>query len=156
MEFSPGSWSQDLLDGLLDILAFACWPTPNTNQKNLFEEQFLPIFNAIRDLRKALGENMTSIDIEVATIDPGTTFDSAFMDNGWAALTKENTSEIVSGTTGLGLTTKGVSHVPNSDVIYRPKVILERTVKEALMPLPSRAQKKGLLKREAASGDGRD
>jgi hypothetical protein len=162
MEFSSSILSQDLLDGLLDILAFACWRTPNANQKNLFEEQFPPIFKAVRDLRKALGEDITSIDIEVATIDPGTTFDSAFMDNGWPALKKENTSEIVSGTTGLGLkkvimkpSTEGDSLAPNADVICRPKVILERTVKEALVSLSSRAQKKGLLKR-GASGDGRD
>ena len=146
------------MDGLLDIFAFARWPTPN------FEEQFPPILNAIRDLRKALGEDITSIDIiiEVTTIDPGTTFDSAFMDNGWPALTKENTLEIVSGTTGLGLkkvimkpSTEGDSLTPNPDVICRPKVILERTVQEALVPPSSRAQKKGPLKRGAASGDGR-
>jgi hypothetical protein len=142
---------------LLDILAFARWPTPNTNQKNLFKEQFSPIFDVIRGLRKALGE-MTFIDIEVATIDPGTTFDPAFMDNGWPALTKESTLEIVSGTTGLGLkkvamkpSTGGVSLVPNADVIYRPKVILERTVKEG----PSSwAEEEELLRRGAASGDG--
>ena len=145
---------------MLDIFAFARWPTPNANQKNLFEEQFPPIFNAIRDLRKALGQDITSIDIEVVTIDPGTTFDSAFMDNGWPALTKENTLEIVVGTTSLGLkkvitSTEGDSLAPNSDVICRPKVILERTVQGALVPPSSRAQKKGPLKRGAASGDGR-
>jgi len=147
---------------LLDIFAFAGWPTPNTNQKNLFEEQFPPIFNAIRDLRKALGEDITSIDIEVATIDPGTTFDSAFMDNGWPALTKESASDIISGTTSLGLkkvimkpSTEGDSLTPNADVICRPKVILERTVQKALVPPSSRAQKKGPLKRGPASGDGR-
>jgi hypothetical protein len=162
MEFSPGSWSQDLLDGLLDILVFACWPIPNMNQKNLIEEQFPPIFDAVRDLRKVLGENITSINIEVSTIDPGTTFDSAFMDNGWPALTKGNALEIVSGTTGLGLkkvimkpSTEGDGLAPNADVICRPKVILERTVQEALVPPSSRAQKKGVLKRGVASGDGR-
>ena len=162
MEFSSSGWSQDLLDGLLDVFAFAKWPTPNANQKNLFEEQFPPIFNAIRDLRKALGEDITSFDIEVATVDPGTTFDSAFMDNGWPALTKESTLEIVSGTTGLGLkkvimkpSTEGASLTLNANVIYRPKVILERTVQEALVPPSSRAQKKGPPKRGAASGDGR-
>ena len=162
LEYSSSGWSQDLLDGLLDIFAFARWPTPNANQKNLFEEQFPPIFNAIRDLRKALGEDITSIDIEVATIDPGTTFDSAFMDNGWPALTKESTLEIVSGTTGLGLkkvimkpSMEGASLAPNANVIYRPKVILERTVQEALVPPSSRAQKKGPPKGGVASGDGR-
>ena len=150
------------MDGLLDILAFVRWPAPNADQKSLFEEQFPPIFNAVRDLRKALGEDITSIDIEVATIDPGMTFNSAFMDNGWPTLTKRSTLEIVSGTTGLGLktvimkpSTEGVSLVPNVDVIYRPKVILESTVKGALMPLSSRAQKGGLLRRGATSGNGR-
>ena len=162
LEFSSSGWSQDLLDGLLDIFALARWPTPNENQKILFEEQFPPIFNAIRDLRKALGEDIMSIDIEVATIDPGTTFDSALMENGWPALTKERASEIVSGTTGLGLkkvimkpSTDGDSLAPNVDVICRPKVILERTVQEALVPPSSRAQKQGPPKRGAASGDGR-
>ncbi|EDR07721.1 uncharacterized protein LACBIDRAFT_327656 [Laccaria bicolor S238N-H82] len=102
---------------------------------------------AVRDLRKALGEDITSIDITVTTIDPGTNFDSAFMVNGWPTLTRENTLGTVSGTTGLGLKkvmapgpfTAGVSLAPNADVIYRPKVILERTVTEALVPPSSRA-----------------
>jgi hypothetical protein len=148
---------------LLDILAFARWPAPNENEKNLIEEQFPPIFTAVHDLRKALGEDITSIDIEVATIVPGMAFDSAFMDNGWSALTKGSTLEIVSGTTGLGLnkvimkpSTESDSLLPNVDVIYRPKVILESTVKGALVPLSSRALKKGLLRRRAASGNGRD
>ena len=162
LESSSSGWSQDLLDGLLNIFAFARWPIPNAIQKNLFEEQFPPIFNAIRDLRKALGGDITSIDIEVITIDSGTTFDSAFMDNGWPALAKESVSEVVSGTTGLGLkkvnmksSTEGVNLAPNAGVICRPKVILEQTVQEALVPPSSKGQKKGMLKRGAALGDGR-
>ena len=156
MEFSSSGWSQDLLDGLLDILAFAGWPALNANQKNLFEKQFPHIFNAVHDLRKALGEVITSIDIEVATIDPGTTFDSAFMDNGWGS--QGSTLEIVSGTTGLGLkkvmkpSTGGDSLVPNVDIISRPVVILESTVKGALAPPSPRTQKRGSLRRGSASG----
>ena len=157
MEFSSSGWSQDLLDGLLDILAFAGWPAPNINQKNLFE-QFRHIFNAVHDLRKALGEDITSIDIEVATIDPGTTFDPAFMDNGWPS--QWSTLDIVSGTAGLGLKkvsmkpyTGGDSPVPNVDIIYRPTVILESTVKGALAPSSPRTQKRGGLRRGSSSGD---
>ena len=158
MEFSSTGWSQDLLDGLLDILAFAGWPAPNANQKNLLEEQFRHIFNAVHDLRKALGEDITSIDIEVTTIDPGTTFDSAFMENGWPS--QGSTLEIVGGTTGLGLkkvmklSTGGDSLVPNVDIFYRPRVILESTVKGALAPPSPRTQKRGVLRRGSASGNG--
>ena len=158
MEFSSSGWSQDLLDGLLDILAFAGWPALNANQKNLFEKQFPHIFNAVHDLRKVLGEVITSIDIEVATIDPGTTFDSALMESGWPS--QGSTLEIVSGTAGLGLkkvimkpSTGGDSLVPNVDIISRPVVILESTVKGALAPSSQRTQKRGGLRRGSSSGD---
>ncbi|KIK03411.1 hypothetical protein K443DRAFT_5375 [Laccaria amethystina LaAM-08-1] len=53
-EFSSSNWSQDLLDGLLDILALAGWSAPSANQKCLFEEQFPPLFNATGGVCKTL------------------------------------------------------------------------------------------------------
>jgi hypothetical protein len=49
--------------------------------------------------------------------------------------------------------TEGDSLAPNA-VIYRPKVILECTVQEALVPPLSRAQKKGLRNRGAEISKG--
>jgi hypothetical protein len=96
-EFSSSNWSQDLLDGLLDILALAGWSAPSANQKCLFEEQFPPLFNATGGVCKTLGEDITSFDMEVATVGSGTIFKAASMSNGWPASTNGSVAPLAWG-----------------------------------------------------------
>jgi len=131
------------MNGLLSVLVIAGWSTREPHQHQ-FERRLLPIFKAVQDLRKALGEDIISMDMEVAIIDPGEAFDPTYMEDGYrdARTSSGNgrkTPEKVSGTTGLGLhkismkrTSKGP--VPHLEMVLLPKVVLEVMVKEVMDP----------------------
>jgi len=92
----------------------------------LFEIRLSLLFAAVKNLRNALREDIRSIDLEVATIEAGTVFDSAFMnaDPMSSPLVKERAPERVIGTTGLGLWgKKGPLH--HLEMAFLPNVILE-------------------------------
>ena len=158
------------MNGLLSVLVTAGWSTRESDQQHQFERRLSPIFKAVQDLRKALGEDVTSMDMEVAIIDPGDAFDPTYMEDGYgdaraSSGSGKKTPEKVSGTTGLGLqkismkrTSKGP--VAHSEMVLFPKVVLEGTVKEAMDPAPppaSRLRKNPKSDgQRGASGDGRD
>ena len=149
--------------GLLSILIIAGWSTCEPDQQHQFERRLPLIFDAVQDLRKALGEDVTSMDMEVVVIDPGDAFDPTYMEDWYgdarpSSVSGKKTPEKVSGTTGLGLqkisikrTSKGP--VPHSEMVLFPKVVLEGTVKEAMDPPRLRKNQDG---QRGASGDGRD
>jgi hypothetical protein len=134
------------MNGLLSVLAIAGWSTREPDQQHQFERCLPPVFKAVQDVRKALGEDVTSMDMEVAIIDPGEAFNPMYMEDGYgyaraSSGSGKKTPEKVSATTGLGLrkismkrTSKG--RVPHSQMVLLPKVVLEGTVKEAMDPAP--------------------
>jgi len=150
------------MSGLLNVLIIAGWSTREPDQQHQFERCLPLIFKAVQDLRKALGEDLASMDMEVAIIDPGEAFNPTYMEDGYGDARASSRSgkkipEKVSGTTGLGLhkisikrTSKGP--VPQLEMVLFPKVVLEGTVKKALDPAPPPEPRK----RGAVSGDGRD
>ena len=152
------------MSGLLDVLLIAGWSTREPDQEDQFERHLPPIFEAVQDLRKALGEDVTSMDMEVAIIDSGQAFNPTYMADEYedaraSSVSGKKFSEKVSGTTGLGLhkismkqTSKGpVSH---SEMVLFPKVVLEGTVKEAMDPAPAPRSRKKLKKDGDRSGNG--
>ena len=153
------------MSGLLSVLVIAGWSTREPVHQDQFERHLPPIFKAVQDLRKALGEDVTSIDMEVAIIDPGDAFDPTYMEDGYgyarvSSGSWKKTPEKVSGTTGLGLHKISMKHkskglVPHSEMVLFPKVVLEGTVKEAMDPPRMRKNPKKDGQR-GASGDGRD
>ena len=158
------------MSGLLSVLVIAGWSTRESDQQHQFERRLPPIFKAVQDLRKALGEDVTSMDMEVAIIDPGDAFDPTYMEDGYwdpgaSSGSGKKTPERVSGTTGLGLHQTSMKHtskgpVLHSEMVLFPKVVLEGTVKEAMDPAPppaSRLRKNPKSDgQRGASGDGRD
>ncbi|KIJ93869.1 hypothetical protein K443DRAFT_111429 [Laccaria amethystina LaAM-08-1] len=134
------------MNGLLSVLVTTGWSTHEPDQQHQFERCLPPVFKAVQDLRKSLGEDVTSVDMEVAIVNPGEAFNPMWMEDGYGdarALSGSGKKalEKVSGTTGLGLrkismkrTSKG--QVPHSQMVLLPKVVLEDTVKEAMDPAP--------------------
>lgn len=102
-------WSEGFMQGLDSILDVAGWSIQEADRHQL--EMRLPrLFEAVKDLRKVIREDITSIDLEVATIEAGTTFDTEYMEPHWmSSLFLERREERISdseeviGTTGLGL-----------------------------------------------------
>ena len=158
------------MSGLLSVLVIAGWSTRESDQQHQFERRLSPIFKAVQDLRKALAEDVTSMDMEVAIIEPGQAFQPTYMEDGYgdaraSSGSGKKTPEKVSGTTGLGLHKISMKHkskglVPHSEMVLFPKVVLEGTVKEAMDPAPPPASRlrKNPKKdgQRGASGDGRD
>ena len=143
------------MNGLLSVLVIAGWSTREPGQQHQFERRLPPVFKVVQDLRKALGEDVTSMDMEVAIIDPGEAFDPTYMEDGYgdaraSSGSRKKDPQKVSGTTGLGLRRTSMKRmskgrVLHSEMVLLPKVVLEGTVKEAMNPAPpikSRLRKK--------------
>jgi hypothetical protein len=147
------------MSGLLGVLIVVGWSTREPDQQDRFERCLPPIFKAVQDLRKTLGEDIISMDMEVAIIEPGEAFNPTYMEDGYgdtraSSGTGKKTPEKVGGTTGLGLckiSMKRMSKgpVPHSEMVLFPKVVLEGMVKEAIDPAPPPAPR---LRKKAASG----
>ena len=100
------------------------------------------IFKAVNELRTAIGENVTSADLDISVFDCDTKYDPSLMydahDDGVQPTSSTRAPEAIVGTTGIGLkkliaegSTKGAPQFQN--VIY-PKVVLRSTLKGALEP----------------------
>ena len=97
------------MSGLLGVLLIAGWSTREPDQQHQFERRLPPIFKAVQDLRKALGEDVTSMDMEVALIYPGDPFNPTYIEDGYGDARASSgggkkTPENVSETTGVGVT----------------------------------------------------
>jgi len=135
--------------GLGNIFKIAEWNIGSQENLKAFEQKLPAIFKAVEDLRLALGEKVTSIDLEVNVVSPGGIFDHRWMVDGYGDARQGNmkkSAEVVAGTTGIGL--KKFVQSPSGDLrfddVLAPKVVLVSTLQEALAPLPTtRSSKKG-------------
>ena len=115
------------MSGLLSVLLIAGWSTREPDHQHQFERRLPPIFEAVQDLRKALGEDVTSMDMEVAVINSGESFNTTYMEDEYedaraSSVSGKKFSEKVSGTTGLGLHKISMKHkskglVPHSEMV---------------------------------------
>lgn len=132
------------IKGILDV---AGWSIQEEGQE-VFERLLSPLSKAVQSLRKALGEDVTSMDMEVTTIDAGQIFDAEHMEDGFRGGKSSSPSrfkiasapENVVGTTGLGLRTKK-GQTDEYESILLPQVALEGVLKEAMKPVSLKLQK---------------
>ena len=131
------------MKGLDNICKIAEWAVGSSRSHGSIEfEQRLPtIFKAVEDMRVALGEKVTSIDLEVNVTRPGVAFDHRWMEEAYRHGSTQKSHEIVrfvAGTTGIGL--KKVVPSPSgeelSENVLSPKVIIMSTLQEALRTPP--------------------
>ena len=125
------------MQGLDSILDVAGWSIQESDRRQL-ETRLPRLFEAVKNLRKAIGEDITSIDLEVTTIEAGAIFDTDFMRPNWMSSLflegrKEGTLEEVIGTTGLGLSARK-GHMPHLEMALLPQVVL-RGAEESMVPL---------------------
>jgi hypothetical protein len=126
------------------------------------EKRLGSIFKPLLDLHKATGEDVTSADLEISIIQSGQTFDPSYMENayadGWSSF--NSAPEQVINTSGLGLQkivvkrSKGGGVQRHAEILSMPKVVLERTIKEALEPPPPTRRKKKVTAANAGGGSG--
>ena len=133
------------IKGILDV---AGWTTQDAGQEH-FERVLSPLSKAVQSLRKALGEDVTSMDMEVTTIDAGQIFDGEHMEDSFGGgkssspsrLKISSAPENVVGTTGLGLRTRKGQTDENESILL-PQVALEGVLKEAMKPVSLKLQKR--------------
>jgi hypothetical protein len=88
-----------------------------------FEERLVVIVNLALRLQHAIGEAITSMDLEFLMIPPKTPFDPSWMEDTYASDEDSDTrGEIIVATTELGL--KRVEQGLDKMVLVKPKVIL--------------------------------
>ena len=127
--------------GLGHIFKIAGWDIRSLDHLKAFEQKLPAIFKAVEDLRLALGEKVTSIDLEVNVVRPDFVFDNRWMVDGYGDArlgNKKKSTEVVAGTTGISL--KKVIPSPSGEDLFgnvlSPKVVLVSTLKEVLFPPP--------------------
>jgi len=121
------------MTGLENIFRIAKWGIITQEHFIPFKLKLFPIFEAVGDLKMALGEKATSIDLEVNVIRPGVPFDYRWMQDVYGetrAAAAE--SEVVAGMTGIGL--KKIVRLPSGDEMFEsvlaPEVILVSTLQQ--------------------------
>lgn len=132
-----------MVKGILDI---AGWSIREVDRQQ-FEKRIPPLLKAVKNLRKALSEDITSMDVEVIVPQAGSNFDPNWMEDGFGDKKSRllGTQEKVVGTTGLGLGKRkdGMNEV---EMMLFPQVALEGVMEEAMKPestKPRRATRRG-------------
>jgi hypothetical protein len=144
--------------GLVNIFLIAEWVIGSQDNLNAFEQKLPAIFRAVEDLRLALGEKVTSIDLEVNVARPGTAFDHRWMEDGYGDARQGNitkSDEFIAGTTGIGL--RKVTSSSGEELfanVLSPKVVLVTTLQEALLLPPPPPPPSQLNKRRRGRGEG--
>ncbi|TEB37971.1 hypothetical protein FA13DRAFT_1725598 [Coprinellus micaceus] len=155
LPFSAHGWDNTLMVGIISVMSVAGWAPRAPEELGQIEKRLASIFKPLLELRKATGEDVTSADLDIAIIEPRAQFDPRFMEDeyadGRASSRSSNAApESVVSTSGLGLKKLSVKKLKEGGVqrhiemLALPKVVLERTVKEALEPHRRRRRRRKL------------
>jgi len=138
LKLETNTWL-DELTVLREILMAASWEVNSQDNVRSFEAKVEAIFKAVLDVRTAIGEKVTSADIEVNVVPPGSPFIKALMEDEYPDDRREGRPESVIATTGIGLW-KVAPSGPNGALAYAnvlsPKIVLESTLIAVFEPRP--------------------
>ncbi|KAJ2926516.1 hypothetical protein H1R20_g10574, partial [Candolleomyces eurysporus] len=160
LPFSTNGWDHSLMLTICSIMSVAGWATRLEEGFVQIEKRLCSIFKPLLDLRKAIGEDVISTDLKISIISPGQAFNPSYMEDAYSdgrssSKSTKSAPEAVVSTSGLGLQRLVVKKLKaggvqkQAEIVSMPKVVLEKTIKEA-MKLPPPAKKK---KEKATSGD---
>jgi hypothetical protein len=145
-------------------LKIASWAARSPENQESYENRLPSIFKAINEVRMAIGENVTSADLDIFVYECDKIYDPAGMDVAYASKGKRAPEPIV-GTTGIGLgkvmAERNAKDVPLIQVLIPAKIVLTSTLNEALEPVQSTWGRKSKKKppvenMDGANQDGRD
>ncbi|KAJ2935093.1 hypothetical protein H1R20_g2037, partial [Candolleomyces eurysporus] len=163
LPFSTNGWDHSLMMAIRSVMTVAGWATRSDDEMTQIEKRLGSIFELILALRKAMGEDVTSADLEISIIAHGQTFDPSYMedayaDGGMASKSEKSVPERVICTSGLGLRRlvgkKSGEGKKQAEFLLMPRVVLEETVM-ALVPLPP-TRKSVFYPDDGGSETGRD
>ncbi|KAH6893894.1 hypothetical protein BKA70DRAFT_1321355 [Coprinopsis sp. MPI-PUGE-AT-0042] len=146
LSISTAEWTKDVMWTINCVMDLAGWTTQTPDDLTQFEKRLSSIFKALRDVRKATGEDVTSADLEVFAAHRGEEYQPGLMEDSYGddragASTNDGEKEKVVGPSGLGLRKVNIVKTPSGlerrlEYLSFPKVVLEKTVKEAIEPPP--------------------
>ncbi|KAF5321821.1 hypothetical protein D9619_002185 [Psilocybe cf. subviscida] len=148
-------WVDNFFKELQRAMQLAGWTLTNLELRQTLPEKMQPVFRAAEKLRRAMGEQFTSADIEIATVEWYTPFSAHEMEDDWGDSRNSSSSvqEIVGGTTGLGLKRRvahdGSDEIISYETILPPKVVFMSSLREIAEPPPPRPRRK-----KVSGGDG--
>lgn len=133
------------MSGIVSIMSIAGWATRTYDEMDQVEQRLTSIFTPLLELRKAIGEDVTSVDLEIVTVNPRVRFNPRAMEDAHARPTSTISSvapDVVVNTSALGLRKLSARKLQDGgterqvEVLVLPKVVLERAMEEALDPPP--------------------
>ncbi|RXW14378.1 hypothetical protein EST38_g11476 [Candolleomyces aberdarensis] len=166
--FSIQNWQDSLTTSIFSVMNIAGWTTRPEIEMSQIEKRLEVIIQPLVELRKAAGEDVVSADLEIAIVKPGITFDSSWMEDAYTneadgSSIKQESAKPVIGATGIGLgrhamKRNGMGEVQRiAEIWCPPKVVLEKTLQEALKePRSPRMPKKKLQPTETSGLDNLD
>ncbi|RXW24342.1 hypothetical protein EST38_g1509 [Candolleomyces aberdarensis] len=162
LPFSTNGWDHSLMLTICSIMSVAGWATRLDEDIVQIEKRLCSIFKPLLDLRKAIGEDVISTELKISIISPGQAFNPSYMEDAYAdgrssSKSKKSAPETVVSTSELGLQRLVVKRLKaggvqrKAEIVSMPKVVLEKTIKEALKPPPPAKRK--MKKKKTMSGD---
>ncbi|KAJ2912171.1 hypothetical protein MD484_g8240, partial [Candolleomyces efflorescens] len=154
--FSTTGWDRSLMSGICSVMVACGWVTRSDAELVQIKNRLSSIFRPLLDLRKATGQEITSCDVHIALVRPGETLNPAYMEDAYPGERgpkpkRKNSggANLVAGTTGLGLQRLAVRRLKagreqrqSETLLALPKVVLEKTISEALESAPPPGKKK--------------
>ena len=134
LKLETNTWFDELTSELRAILMAASWEVTAEDEVRsfAFAARVKAIFKAVLDVRTAIGEKVTSADIEINVVRPGSPFIKAMMEDAFSSNKPEVRFESVIATTGIGLWKVAPSNGPSPSVytiVLSPKIVLDSTLK---------------------------
>lgn len=132
--------------------------------RECFGHRLPPIFKAVNELRMAMGEKITSADLDILVYSCDRTYDSSFMDDAYSDGRQANSKrgpEAIIGTTGIGLAKLSAERSSKDALQYHSvvsaKIVLKSTLNEALEPVQSSGTRLNKRKKKTVeNADGAD
>ena len=141
---SSETWKTELYQKLTSVLKIAAWMPSSPESRESFGHRLPPIFKAVNELRMAMGEKITSADLDILVYPCDRTYDPSFMDDAYSDGRQANSKrgpEAIIGTTGIGLAKLSAERSSKDALQYHnvvsAKIVLKSTLNEALEPIQS-------------------
>jgi hypothetical protein len=153
---SAKTWKKELYQKIHSILVIASWDVRSSENEESYGNRLPSIFEAINELRTAIGEEFTSADLEIFTFECGMTYDPENMEYAWYVNgdgrqfsgKRPPGPEAIVGTTGIGLAKRNAKDTLQAKILIPAKIVLRSTMDEALGPIVQNT--------DGANLDGRD
>ena len=145
----------------------ASWAPDSPKNLKSYGNRLPSIFKSINELRLAIGEKITSADLDIFIFESDHIYDPAFMEDAYGDGRQSSgikrAPEAIVGTTGIGLAKfmaerSAKDHASQFRSLIPAKIVLRSTLKEVLEPTQSTRFKKNKLVEtvDGANQDGRD